>query len=138
MILRQSSLASEASTRRASWSEGISSEKKATFRSNLVAAAVAMLSAKAVFPTEGRAAMMVSVPGCRPRVFLSSEAMPVGTPVMGDSPARTRLCTASRFSTARIIGSWICFSVSIEEPWAAPKTSCWAVSRNCWTLAPAS
>ena len=135
--LRQSSLASAASSRSASWSEGISSEKKATFLP-LRPALAATLRAKAVLPTEGRAAMMVSEPGCRPRVFLSSEAKPVGTPVMKDFPSATRFWIASRFSTAAIIGSLMRRSVSTDVPWAAPKTSCWAVSRKDWTLAPDS
>ncbi len=59
--------------RSASWSEGISSEKKATFLPARVAAWAATLRAKAVLPTEGRAARTVSVPGWKPRVFLSRD-----------------------------------------------------------------
>jgi len=102
--------------RRASWSEGISREKNATFLPCFVAAWLAMLRAKAVLPTDGRAASTMSAPGWSPSVFLSSVAMPVGTPVMGDRPACTRFWIASRFSRARITGSEIFFSVSTELP----------------------
>ena len=70
--------------RSASCSDGISSEKKATFFPAFAAAWVATLSAKAVLPTDGRAASTTSCPGWSPRVFLSSVWNPVGTPVMGD------------------------------------------------------
>src|ERR671937_807768 len=75
-----------------------------------------MLSAKAVLPTDGLAARMTSAPGCSPSSFSSSDAMPVGTPVMADCPSWMRFCVASMASMARIIGSEMRFSVSVVPP----------------------
>ena len=139
-VMRQkSSRASAARMRRASCSAGISSENTATRLPAFTAACVATLSAKAVLPTEGRAASTTSAPGCRPSSFWSSPLMPVGTPVSTLSPARTRAWVASICSMARSIGSPMRRSVSLPAPpCAAAKISCCEVSRNSCTLAPAS
>ena len=48
-----------------------------------------MLSTRLVFPIDGRAAMMIRSPPCRPRVISSRSSKPVGTPVI------SRLCSNS-------------------------------------------
>ena len=78
-----STRASEQRSRSTSCSLDISSEKKATPRrgSASVAAYAAMLSASAVLPIEGRAAITTRSAGCRPAVMRSRSVKPVGTPV---------------------------------------------------------
>ena len=60
----------------------ISSEKKIVGMLLPMAAERAMSSASVDLPSAGRAAMMISCPGCRPFVSESSSANPVGTPTI--------------------------------------------------------
>ena len=64
----------------------ISSENTATCLSASTAALRAMFSVSAVFPIDGRAAMITRSPGCRPPVILSNSLKPVEQPV--SSPPR--------------------------------------------------
>ena len=81
LILSALNLVSETIIRFTSWIAGISREKKATGILWSTAAFLARLSTKAVFPTEGRAARMIRSDACHPRVILSTEANPEGTPL---------------------------------------------------------
>ncbi len=67
--------------RATSCSFAISSEKMATGMLRLEAAFCATFSTNAVFPIDGRAAMMTSSEGWKPNVSLSRSAKPLGTPV---------------------------------------------------------
>ena len=67
--------------RRSSDSLLISRLKTATVALLLMAAFCAMLMASAVLPIEGRAAMMISSPFCRPLVMRSSSVKSVASPV---------------------------------------------------------
>jgi len=53
---------------------------------HLVEFGSAMFKANAVLPMEGRPAMMISSPGCRPEVMPSRSWKPVATPVMRARP----------------------------------------------------
>ena len=64
-----------------SWRADISRENTATGMLLSTAAFLARLSAKAVLPTEGRAASMIRSDFCHPRVTLSNEGNPEGTPL---------------------------------------------------------
>ncbi len=79
-------LPSAQSIRMTSCSAPISRLKIATFSSVLVATFCATFSAKAVLPTEGRAATIIKSLRWKPAVILSKSRNPVGTPVI--SPFR--------------------------------------------------
>jgi len=76
-----STQACEANMRRSSDSLFISRLKTATMAPWLMAAFWAMLMARAVLPIEGRAAMMISSPFCRPLVRRSNSVKSVASPV---------------------------------------------------------
>ncbi len=84
--LEKSIEASDESMRMISERVVISSENTATRLAWSTAALRAMFSAKAVFPMLGRAAMMISSPGCSPPVISSRSPKPVGRPE--SAPAR--------------------------------------------------
>jgi len=73
-MLRALMRASPASMRRRRDSFDISREKTATTRPSRMAEFCAMLIAQAVFPMEGRAAMMMSSEFWRPLVILSKRS----------------------------------------------------------------
>ncbi len=75
-----STSASEQSTRKPSCSLDISSEKNPTERPSRIATCWAMLRAKEVLPTDGRAAMMIRSVPWRPEVIRSSSVNPVARP----------------------------------------------------------
>ena len=78
----------------------ISSVKSATGTSCRTARFCAMFSASADFPIEGRAAMMIRLPGWKPEVSLSSSLKPVGQPVTS-APASYRCMIRSKLSFSR-------------------------------------
>ncbi|MPN14652.1 hypothetical protein SDC9_161979 [bioreactor metagenome] len=86
------------------------------------AAAVARCMAKAVLPTEGRAAMMFRSPFCQPAVSLSRSCKPVETPVIPAAlllirPSASRMVSAmSTLSSLRLVlhpNSFSMFSSSL-------------------------
>ena len=74
-------LPSEDIMRSTSARAGISSEKMATGSLAPMATASAMFIAKVVLPIEGRPAMMMRSPACKPAVILSRSLNPVGMPM---------------------------------------------------------
>ncbi len=96
----------------------ISSVKSATGISCRTARFWAMQSASADFPIDGRAAMMIRLPGWRPEVSLSSSLKPVGMPVTS-APASYRCMIRSKLS------------FSSPSMWLkSPVTRCWARSKT--------
>ena len=65
-----------------SCSAPISILKTATGSFSCTATCSPMLSAKAVLPTDGRAATMIRSPGCMPEVIRSRSTKPVAMPVI--------------------------------------------------------
>ena len=133
LILSALSLVSETIIRLTSWMAGISREKKATGMLWSTAAFLARLSTKAVFPTEGRAARMMRSEACHPRVILSTDAKPEGTPLSPD--VFWRRCMSSR-------ASFMTFPISCTSFftlfWMAAKTLVWAMSIRSSTLVASS
>ena len=73
----------------------ISSEKMATVFFSFRETCCAMLSAIAVFPIDGRAAMMIRSPPCMPPVISSSLAKPVLMPLTRFEGSRKALMPPS-------------------------------------------
>ena len=65
----------------------------------------AMLSARAVFPIDGRAARSIRSDGWSPAVLVSRSINPVGTPVMGPLFMDAFLIASSAFPTTSLIGT---------------------------------
>ena len=80
-MLRKLTREREHSMRRTSWSAVISrlNTPTGTFNSRLTCSA--MFMAREVLPTDGRAAMTIISPSCKPVVILSKSAKPVEMPV---------------------------------------------------------
>ena len=117
----------------------ISSVKSATGISWRTARFCAMFSASADFPIEGRAAMMIRLPGWKPEVSLSSSLKPVGQPVTS-APASYRCMIRSKLSFSSP-SMWL--KSLVTRCWARSKTICSARStrsvvspgRSCPSLA---
>ena len=90
-----------------------------------------MFSASADFPIDGRAAMMIRLPGWKPDVSLSSSLKPVGMPVTS-APASYRCMIRSKLSFSRP-SMWL--KSLVTRCWARSKTICSARSTRSVGLA---
>ena len=116
-----------------SWSALISRENTATGMLASTAALRAMFRAKAVLPTDGRAARMMRSLFCQPWVMRSMEGYPDGTP---DGPVMP--CSSCRLSSTELIMDPISCTSRFTLFWMAAKTLVWALSIRSSTLVDSS
>ena len=132
----ESTRAEEASIRMASCEPPISMENTPTGKPSRTATCSATLSAKAVFPIDGRPATTIRSPGCNPDIFSSISAKPVAMPVMlpGLSLSYSS-CVCSITCTSRAL---MCVKLSlVRAPFSViSKIRASASSSNSWVSEP--